>query len=199
MLLRVSKLSLLTLGIYSHFGIASELNLDFVQGADTAPSIFKTDSSYPKGQYLVDVTVNKESVGKAQLAISGDEEKNNTLCLSPEWLKTAGVMIKPDAYKDVLDQNKQCYELSKVAHTAVDFDFGSQSLNFSIPQAYLLSKTDPSRWDYGVNGGRLKYYANFNKTTNNDLNVFGNFELGFNLDRWVLSSNMNVSRSNNET
>nr|WP_329602464.1 PefC/AfrB family outer membrane usher protein [Plesiomonas shigelloides] len=199
MLSRVSKLSLLTLGIYSHFGIASELNLDFIQGTETAPSIFRTDSSYPKGQYFVDVTVNKEGVGKAQLAISEDEEKNNALCLSPEWLKAAGVLIKPDAYKDVLDPKKQCYVLSKVDHTSVDFDFGSQSLNFSVPQAYLLSKTDPSRWDYGVNGGRLKYYANFNKTTNNDLNAFGNFDLGFNLGRWVLSSNMNVSHSNNET
>ena len=46
---------------------------------------------------------------------------------------------------------------------------------------------------------RLKYYANFNKTTNDKLNAFGNFDLGFNVGRWVLSSNINVSRSGGET
>nr|WP_265464714.1 FimD/PapC N-terminal domain-containing protein [Escherichia albertii] len=41
----------------------------------------------------------------------------------------------------------------------MDFDYGAQTLKFNIPQAYLLSKTDPARWDYGVNGGYLKFKA----------------------------------------
>ncbi|WP_158666328.1 fimbria/pilus outer membrane usher protein, partial [Escherichia coli] len=81
----------------------------------------------------------------------------------------------------------------------VFFDYSAQKLFFDIPQAYLLSKSDPSRWDYEVTGGRLKYYANFNKTTNGKLDAFGNSELGFNVGRWVLTNNINVSHSGGET
>lgn len=197
--LRLPKLSLLTLSLYSCFGITAELNLDFVHGVSVIPSILKEDSLYPKGQYLTDVVVNGERTGRMNLTITDEEERNNLLCLTPEWLKEAGVMLNADAYKDVFDEGGQCYRLTKKNHTLVDFDYGAQTLNFSIPQAYMLAKSDPSRWDYGVNGGRLKYYGNFNKTTHNDLNAFGNFDLGINVGRWVLSSNMNVSRTDDET
>ncbi|MBH5326256.1 PefC/AfrB family outer membrane usher protein [Salmonella enterica] len=197
---RFPKISLLALSIwYSHFSFADELNLDFIQGVNVIPSILKSDANYPEGQYTVDVVVNKERTGRLGLNISKQDEQNNLLCFSREWLEKAGVMLNTDAYQDVFDEGKGCYVLTKKSHTLVDFDYGAQTLNFNIPQAYLLSKTDPSRWDYGVNGGRLKYYGNFNKTVHNDLNAFGNFDAAINLGRWVLSSNMNVSHSDNKT
>ncbi|HAW2552710.1 TPA: PefC/AfrB family outer membrane usher protein [Escherichia coli] len=197
--LRLSKLSLLTLSIYSHYGLGAELNLDFIQGNTVVPSVLSMDSSYPEGAYSVDVTVNGERAGRTNIFISNEEEKNNHLCLSPEWLKNAGVMLNIDEYQDTFDNERQCYVLTKNPHTQVDFDYGAQALNFNIPQAYMLREEDPSLWDYGVNGGRLKYYGNFNKTTDNDLNAFGNMTLGANLGRWVLSSNMNLSHRSGET
>ncbi|HGC1973872.1 TPA: PefC/AfrB family outer membrane usher protein [Escherichia coli] len=196
---RLFKLSLLVLSIYSHFSVATELNLDFIQGTSVIPSILKTDSALPAGQYVVDVLVNNERTGRANLVITEADEKNNRLCLSPEWLDNAGVMMKKDAYDDVFDKEKQCYVLTRNPHTKVDFDYGAQTLKFNIPQAYLLSKTDPARWDYGVNGGRLKYYGNFNKTVHDDMNAFGNLDAAINLGRWVLSSNMNVSHNKDKT
>lgn len=196
---RLFKLSLLALSIYSHFSVATELNLDFIQGTSVIPSILKTDSALPAGQYVVDVLVNNERTGRANLVITEADEKNNRLCLSPEWLDNAGVMMKQDAYDDVFDKEKQCYVLTRNPHTKVDFDYGAQTLKFNIPQAYLLSKTDPARWDYGVNGGRLKYYGNFNKTVHDDMNAFGNLDAAINLGRWVLSSNMNVSHDKDKT
>ncbi|WP_105269322.1 MULTISPECIES: PefC/AfrB family outer membrane usher protein [Escherichia] len=197
---RFPKISLLALSIwYSHFSLADELNLDFVQGVSVIPSILKSDANYPEGQYIVDVAVNKERTGRIDLNISKEDEQNNMLCFSPEWLEKAGVMLNTDAYQDVFDEGKGCYFLAKKPHTLIDFDYGAQALNFNIPQAYLLSKTDPARWDYGVNGGRLKYYGNFNKTVHNDFNAFGNLDAAINLGRWVLSSNMNVSHSDNKT
>ncbi|WP_137652011.1 PefC/AfrB family outer membrane usher protein [Escherichia albertii] len=178
---RLFKLSLLALSIYSHFSIATELNLDFIHGASFIPSILKTDTTLPAGQYAVDVLVNNERTGRVNLIITEEDEKNNRLCLSPEWLNNAGVIMRKESYDNVLDKEKQCYVLTRNPHTKVDFDYGAQTLKFNIPQAYLLSKTDPARWDYGVNGGRLKYYGNFNKT------------------RWVLSSNMNVSHVRDKT
>lgn len=200
MIKRFPEISLLALSIwYSHFSLADELNLDFIQGVSVIPSILKNDANYPEGQYIVDVVVNKERTGRIDLNISKEDEQNNMLCFSPEWLEKAGVMLNTDAYQDVFDEGKGCYFLAKKPHTLIDFDYGAQALNFNIPQAYLLSKTDPARWDYGVNGGRLKYYGNFNKTVHNDFNAFGNFDAAINLGRWVLSSNMNVSHSDNKT
>ncbi|EGX8244425.1 PefC/AfrB family outer membrane usher protein [Salmonella enterica subsp. enterica serovar Reading] len=198
-LCRLFKLSLLALSIYSHFSVATELNLDFIQGVNVIPSILKTDATLPAGQYVVDVLVNNERVGRANLVITEEDEKNNRLCLSPKWLDNAGVMMKKDAYNDVLDKEKQCYVLTRNLYTRVDFDYGAQTLKFNIPQTYLLSKTDPARWDYGVNGGRLKYYSNFNKNVHDDVNAFGNFDAAINLGRWVLSSNMNVSHDRDKT
>lgn len=91
---RIFKLSLLVLSIYSHFSVATELNLAFVQGISVIPSILKTDISLPTGQYVVDVLVNNERAGRMNLVITEEDEKNNSLCLSPEWLDNAGVMIK---------------------------------------------------------------------------------------------------------
>ncbi|WP_258291844.1 PefC/AfrB family outer membrane usher protein [Escherichia marmotae] len=197
---RFPEISLLALSIwYSHFSLADELNLDFIQGVSVIPSILKNDANYPEGQYIVDVAVNKERTGRTDLNISKEDEQNNMLCFTPEWLEKAGVLLNADAYQDVFDEGKGCYVLAKKPHTLIDFDYGAQALNFNIPQAYLLSKTDPARWDYGVNGGRLKYYGNFNKTVHNDFNAFGNFDAAINLGRWVLSSNMNVSHSDNKT
>lgn len=196
---RLFKLSLLALSIYSHFSVATELNLDFIQGTSVIPSIMKTDTALPAGHYVVDVLVNNERTGRANIVITEEDEKNNRLCLSSEWLDNAGVMMKKDAYYDVFDKEKQCYVLTRNPHTKVDFDYGAQTLKFNIPQAYLLSKTDPARWDYGVNGGRLKYYSNFNKNVHDDVNAFGNFDGAINLGRWVLSSNMNVSHERDKT
>ncbi|EOK2730534.1 PefC/AfrB family outer membrane usher protein [Escherichia coli] len=197
---RLPKISLLAMSIwYSHFGLTDELNLDFIQGINVVPSILKSDTNYPEGQYVVDVVVNKERTGRLGLNISKEDEQNNLLCFSPEWLEKAGVMLNTDAYQDVFDEGKGCYVLAKKPHTLIYFDYGAQALNFIIPQAYLLSKTDPTRWDYGVNGGRLKYYGNFNKTVHDDMNAFGNLDAAINLGRWVLSSNMNVSHDKDKT
>ncbi|MBB6965750.1 PefC/AfrB family outer membrane usher protein [Escherichia coli] len=184
--------------LYSQVCFSEELNLDFIQGISVIPSILRSDASYPEGQYVVDVVVNDERTGRVGLNISQDDEKNNMLCFSPDWLEKAGMMLNLDAYQETFDENKGCYLLAKKLHTLVDFDYGAQTLKFNIPQAYLLSKTDPARWDYGVSGGRLKYYGNVNQTVHNDVNAFGNFDAAINLGRWVLSSNMNVSHSENK-
>lgn len=157
------KLSLLALSIYSDISVATEPNLNFIKGTSAILSILETDTALPAGQYVIDVFVNNERTGRTDLVITEEDEKNNHLCFSPEWLDKAGVTINDVPYQAVFDDGKGCYVLAKTPHTRVDFDYGAQTLKFSIPQAYLLSKTAPTRWDYGVNGGRLKYYGNFNK------------------------------------
>lgn len=159
------------------------------------PSVLKSGTHYPSGQYYVDVIVNKESLGKAQLTISPDEDAANALCLSPEWLQNTGVPVRLEGYADTLDAARQCYVLSKNPYTRVDFNYGSQSLSFSIPQSFVLGKTDPSRWDYGVPAARLKYSGNASQTSGQSTSAYASADLLVNLGRWVLASNMNANRN----
>lgn len=193
------KVTVLALNIYSQFSVASELNLDFIHGTSIVPSILKKETNLPTGRYIVDVLINDERTGHMNLTITEEDERNKYICFTPEWLDKAGVMVKKGMYDSVLDKEKRCYILTKEPYTKVDFDYGSQTLKFYIPQSYLLSKTAPARWDYGVNGGRLKYYGNFNKTTHSTLTAFGNFDTTVNLGRWVLSSNMNAAHERDKT
>ncbi|HAP0251054.1 TPA: PefC/AfrB family outer membrane usher protein, partial [Escherichia coli] len=122
------------------------------------------------------------------------EEKSGVLCLSPAWLKSAGVPLRLDGYAAEFDERQGCYALGKNPYTRVDFNYGSQGLVFSIPQSYLLSKTDPSQWDYGVNALRLNYSANAARNSGQETTAYGSVSALVNIGRWVLSSNMNASR-----
>ncbi|WP_141109895.1 PefC/AfrB family outer membrane usher protein [Escherichia albertii] len=179
---------------YSASSYASEFNLDFIQGASTIPSILKDNSELPIGKYYVDVFLNGKKTKRAYLDIDSDENKENALCLSEEWLKNAGIFLSKEIYDNTFIPNKGCYILSKKKFTNVTFDFNSQSLLFNIPQIYLEKDNEQGEWDYGINGSRVNYYANFNKTTNNKFNAFGNVSLYWNMLGWILSSNINLER-----
>lgn len=187
--------SALALSLFSHLSFAdTELNLDFLQGVSSAPSVLKNSSRYPAGQYFVDIIVNQDNLGKAALTITPEEDASNMLCFTPDWLKAATIPINLKGYQDTLDAEKECYELGKNAYSRVNFSYGTQSLLFSIPQSLLVSKTDASRWDYGVPAARLKYSANASQTSGQSTSAYATADLLLNLGRWVLISNMNATR-----
>ncbi len=197
-------LSALTLALFSQCTIASvavigsedtELNTGFLQGISVVPSVLKSGVNYPAGQYYVDVVVNNDNVGKASLAITTEEEKAGMLCLSPEWLKTARVPVRLDSYAAEYRELQNCYQLARSPYTRVDFNQGSQSLVFSIPQSAIISKSDPSQWDYGVNAFRLQYSGNMNRSSHQGTSAYGRAALDMNMGHWVLSSNMSGIRS----
>ncbi|EAX7734104.1 outer membrane usher protein PefC [Salmonella enterica] len=196
---RLFKLSALSMAIFNSAPAVAEteLNIDFLHGTKTTPSILTTSSRYPAGEYYVDVLVNDENIGKTALIVSKEDENNNTLCLSETWLKDAGVRLRFSDYKSGFDKLKECYVFNNTGYTKVDFDYGTQKLKFNIPQSYLISKTDPSQWDYGVNAVRLRYSGNFNDSTDLKTSAYGNVDMMFNIGKWVLSSNMNASRDSN--
>ncbi len=200
---QIFTLSALTLALFSLstttsagvFGAEdTELNTGFLQGVSVVPSVLKSGVNYPAGRYYVDVVVNDDNVGKTLLIISDEEEKAGMLCLSSEWLKTAGVLVRLDSYVAEYREQQNCYQLARSPYTRVDFNQGNQSLVFSIPQSSIISKTDPSQWDYGVNAFRLQYSGNVNRTSHQGTSAYGSVALDMNVGRWVLSSSMNGSR-----
>lgn len=180
------------------FAADTELNTDFLQGVQGVPSVLQSGIKYPAGTYDVDVKVNGAMTARASLVISKSDEVAGNICLSPEWLKNAGVFIKSDMYKSIFNKARGCYIWGREKNSQIDFDYGAQELDFNIPQAYLLDKTDSTRWDYGVDGLRVSYSGNFNSNSDTSLNAFGNFKTSINLGRWVLSSNMNAARSSHK-
>ncbi|HGG6426844.1 TPA: PefC/AfrB family outer membrane usher protein [Salmonella enterica subsp. enterica serovar Kottbus] len=173
----------------------SDLNLEFLQGVKTVPAVLQNGKYFPAGYYFVDVRLNKEKIARTDLTVTPQDEKDNILCLSPQWLKDAGIFVNEEHYRPYFDTARQCYVLSQDKDTKVDFNYGMQSLDISVPQAYLLARNDAARWDYGVNGLRLAYSGNFSKTSHRDMTAYGSANWGLNLAGWTLSSQMNVSHS----
>lgn len=203
---QVLALSALSLALTSQYSVASapepvshadddtELNMAFLQGTQVVPSVLKPGMTLPAGQYYVDVLVNNENTGKARLTITPEEEQAGMLCLSPEWLKSANVPVRLDGYASEYNEKAGCYQLARSPYTRVDFNYGNQSLVFSVPQTNIIAKTDPTRWDYGVNALRLRYDANVMGQSSNGTSANGSADLKINLGRWVLNSSMNGSR-----
>ncbi|MBO2656074.1 PefC/AfrB family outer membrane usher protein [Shewanella algae] len=192
------KCAVLFFYIYSscvmHAAIGSEFNYGFLQGVSNVPVVFRNNKDKPKGRYLVDVYYNNESVGRSELIISKEEEEQELLCFSKEWMSNLDINIDLGYYNDFFSEKGNCYQIEREANTQVDFDFNSQSIHLSVPQAYQLKDTDPSLWDYGIPGGKLTYYANFLKNSQDDgSSIFSNFDANVNVGEWVLSSNFNLS------
>ena len=198
-------LSLLALSVYSSLGYTTEINTAFMQGTTEVPSVLKDGVKYPAGQYYVDVMLNGSRTGRMPLTVSPDDETSGQLCLSPEWLQNAGIFFLPEPYEQTFDKVRGCYALGRKESTHLNMDMGAQTLDFVIPQAWMPEKNDSARWDYGINGLRLKYNGNFNKNVqsgnrgygyNDDsLNAYGNFNASLNLGRWILSSDMTGTRN----
>ncbi|HCR3450460.1 TPA: PefC/AfrB family outer membrane usher protein [Citrobacter werkmanii] len=170
-----------------HSRAADDLNLDFIQGSakGNVPALLSGAQQYPAGDYVVDVYLNRESLGRQILNISPDDAQE--LCLSPEWIRGAGLPIKLDVFQPYLNGPRQCYVLARYPGAKVDFEYGNQTLKFSIPQVAVSDRESSDNWDYGIPGFRLAYSGNASKTANNEEQVYGNFELNANMGRWVLS------------
>ncbi|MCU6173003.1 PefC/AfrB family outer membrane usher protein [Citrobacter cronae] len=202
--IRRPALSFLALSICSSLANATELNTAFLQGTTDVPSVLKDGVKYPAGQYYVDVMLNGVRTGRMSLTITPEDEKAGQLCLSPEWLHNAGIYFQEDAYAGTLDHVRGCYAPGRKESTHLNLDMGAQTLDFVIPQAWLPEKSDASRWDYGINGLRLRYNGNFNQNiqthgsrgySDDSLNAYGSFNASLNVGRWILSSDMNATRS----
>lgn len=165
----------------------SDLNLDFIQGnaKKNTPSILTRNEHFPSGRYLVDILFNNEELGKKLLTITPEESKS--LCFSKNWIKEAHLPIDLKQFDAYFDAARQCYILSQFDHASINFEYGSQTLQFSIPQVALKEKQSNNNWDYGISGFRLGYSTNLTKSDDDIWDAYGNFNANINVDRWALS------------
>lgn len=164
----------------------SGLNLNFLHGSakSNVPDILSSNIKYPQGQYLLDITFNRQDMGRQYLEIMAEDK--NSLCLSSAWISSVGLPLKMKAFEPYFDNQRQCYLITNFPDARVDFDYGSQTLKFSIPQVAVREKDSVENWDYGIPGFRLSWSGNASKNKNNNEQIYGNFDLNMNLGRWVL-------------
>lgn len=166
---------------------ATELNLNFIHGTDKqhVPAILQEGTQFPSGQYVVDVIFNHQQLSRQMLTISAEDAK--TLCLTPDWLNQAHLLLNLDMFKTQYNRDRDCYRIGEYPAASVRFDYGTQTLYISEPQVTLLPLEPGDDWDYGIAGLKLRYNTNVSKSQQREAVYYGNIDLNANVGRWVLS------------
>ncbi|EGT3611499.1 outer membrane usher protein PefC [Morganella morganii] len=171
----------------SSVSAASELNLNFIHGADKqhAPAILKEGTSFPPGQYVVDIFFNNQRTSRQILTIIPEDAQ--ALCLTPDWMVQAHLPLNPDKFKAQYDAARECYRIGDYPAATMRFDYGTQTLYISEPQVTLRAPEAGDDWDYGIPGFKLRYSANAGKNQHDKTTYYGNINMTANAGRWVLS------------
>lgn len=214
-----TALASLLLGLASFSGQAAEpagavFNQDFLGTGGDQPqadlSIFSFGNSVLPGEYLADVIVNDQSVGKSRIIVEAqDGQKQPTVCLTRNQLESWGVNMA--ALPESAGADGACVDLAAlVQDAAVNFDGGKQRLLLSIPQVALKrtarDSVDPSRWDRGITAALLDYQLNMsrqgggessNRGAESPYMGFAGLRGGFNFGDWRLRHSSNYNRDSN--
>lgn len=159
----------------------------------------------PAGVYRVEVYLNDEYIGtqdmRFDVAKSGAQNKDDTgltPCMSREWLIQRNVNVEAVPALNVLTEG-QCANLpAAFDKAAIRFEFDSQRLYVSVPQAALKNNVrgyiPPEQWDNGITAGMLNYaFSGSNSLTSATgtryNSYFLNLNSGLNFGAWRLRNN----------
>ncbi|WP_276850539.1 fimbria/pilus outer membrane usher protein [Enterobacter oligotrophicus] len=168
-------------------------------------SAFESGSQMP-GTYHVDVILDDQLIETVDIpfntlkGVDGNEKLQP--CLSVEQLKRWGV--KTDLFPDIAADNSVCANLQAIPQASTDFQFGTQRLVISIPQAAISlparGSVPPEMWDEGIQAAMLNYSLsganNWAKTRNgtNSDSQYANLRPGINIGPWRLRNYSTWSR-----
>lgn len=157
-------------------------------------SIFQTKYAQAPGEYRVDVIFNGRYLETKTIkfvvdnrADSNDSEIALTPCFSLKALAEYGVRV--NAFTGLKEDKDGCANLTVIPDTKADFDFTSQRLNVSIPQAALSTVAQgyiPSdQFDDGINALLVNYqFSGSDDFQSNDEYYSLNLQSGLNLGPW---------------
>ncbi|ADP19323.1 outer membrane usher protein LpfC [Achromobacter xylosoxidans A8] len=214
-----AALASLLLGLASFSGQAAEpagtvFNQEFLGTGGDQPqadlSIFSFGNKVLPGEYLADVFVNDQSMGRSRILVETQEgQKQPSVCLTRSQLETWGVNMA--ALPESAGVDGACVDLpALVQDAAVNFDGGKQRLHLSIPQAALKrsarDSVDPSRWDKGITSGLLDYQFNMSRQgggnsssrgAESPYTAYAGLRGGLNFGDWRLRHASNYNRGTN--
>ncbi|ELE9730695.1 fimbria/pilus outer membrane usher protein [Enterobacter kobei] len=121
----------------------------------------------PPGVYRVSILLNDEVVAEQDIRFFHDADSAEGLapCLTSKQLASWGVKI--NEVRDGVKQD-ECYSLTSVSESAkAEFNFSSQVLNLSIPQAALMTsrpgEVPRALWDDGIPAFLLGWQGDINQ------------------------------------
>ncbi|KQN47253.1 fimbrial protein [Serratia sp. Leaf51] len=190
---------------------AVEFNVNFIDSADRNNvdlSRFQTANYIAPGEYLLDVVLNGRTLGDQSLIkyIPTDDSsvnnQNSRLCIPPSLVDKFD--LTPAAREKLtLWHQGQCTSLDQQKEVTARYDQEKQTLNISIPQAWLTFHDEnwvpPSQWDEGVNGALLDYnllgskYMPQQGDSSTSVSSYGT--TGFNLGPWRARADYQYSAS----
>lgn len=175
------------------------------------------------GVYPVDIWLNGVRVAQEDIRfVAPREGESARACLPDALLRRLGVdfakvsLDSPQAAADRTTRHdvenganrrdadlagSACVDLTSVVPDAsVDFDFGEQKLNLSVPQKYMTTAArgyvPPEMWQDGVNAGFISYNANAYRTAGagvHSTNSYLGLNAGLNLGAWHFRHQSSVS------
>lgn len=187
--------------------LAVEFNVNFIDSADRNNvdlSRFQTANYIAPGEYLLDVVLNGRTLGDQSLIkyVPLDNNKNSRLCIPPSLVDKFD-LTKEARAKLTLWHQGHCTSLDQEKEVTARYDQEKQTLNVSIPQAWLTFHDEnwvpPSQWDEGVNGALLDYnllgskYMPQQGDSSTSLSSYGT--TGFNLGPWRARADYQYSAS----
>jgi outer membrane usher protein len=186
------------------------LRADAGSAVDT--SRFTRGNAVTPGTYAVDLLVNGVRVAREDIRFTATDGKlGSKPCFSRALLQRAGVdLAKADAAAGrsaaaapaAAPANADtCDEIGTLVPGAtVDFDFTQQTLELSVPQAFMKNSArgyvPPEQWEQGVNGGFISYNANTYHTAGSGFGSSQSYlglSAGLNIGAWHIRHQSSVS------
>lgn len=158
-------------------------------------SRFEKGNAVLPGTFSLDVYVNESRIGRMDIqfkSLAAGEDAQ--ACFDAGTLSRIGVDLKKlgPGVLGLLSAAGNCKRLGDVVgNAAVDFDFGDQRLDLSIPQIALARSArgyvSPEFWDAGVNAGMLGYNFNLYRSAGNGMTQTQGYlglNAGVNVGNW---------------
>ena len=145
------------------------------------------------GTYSMVVQINNQPIGEHSVAFypPDNDPKGSQACVSQALVEQLGLK-ESGAAKLTWWKGGECLDIQGLPGMEVSGDLASNTLNISLPQAYLeysaINWDPPSRWDDGVPGLLVDYnmtaQSSYRKDDGTRNNVSGNGTLGANAGAW---------------
>jgi outer membrane usher protein len=201
----------------SQSGAVDEVSFDNTylrgdSGTAVDTSRFTRGNAVTPGTYSVDLLVNGTRLAREDIRFASTDSKvGSKPCFSRALLPRAGVdLAKADAAagrstsstaSSTAATAETCEDLGAIVPGAtVDFDFTQQTLELSVPQAFMKNSArgyvSPEQWDQGVNGGFLSYNANTYHTAGSGMGSSQSYlglSAGVNIGAWHIRHQSSVS------
>lgn len=160
---------------------ASEFNSYFVKSTGKVDlSSFERSDFIPDGRYKLDLYLNGEYLDTNDFSVEMGNVCFDNDIIDTLPLNEVGVIH----YNSTLSKEiSECFILSFIEFTTVNFDLAKARLDVSIPQSYLAEDykngfVHPKLWDHGVSGAFLDYNINtFSVKQSTDLDWNNSFSL----------------------